>query len=76
MVRKKNTAENFEKKIFELVKNIVFGKSVENLKNRVSRSTSISQKIFGKNQVAAHKIKIVLMFNKPSLCVHVHIRIV
>lgn len=53
MVRKKNTAENFEKKIFELVKNIAFGKSVENLKNRVD------QLLFHKRYLAKIKLQLI-----------------
>ena len=60
--------------------NSVFGKAMENVRKRinvrlinnardyvkcVSKPTFLSQKIFSKNLVAIHKIKSVLLLNKP-----------
>ena len=60
--------------------NSVFGKTMENLRKRISvelvnnakdyakcisKRSFISQKIFSKNVVAIHKIKSVLTLNKP-----------
>ena len=59
---------------------MLFGKTMENLRKRicvelinnakdyvkyVSRPSFVSQKIFSKNFVAVHKIKVVLTLNKP-----------
>ena len=60
--------------------NSVYGKTIENLRKRISfrivnnekdflkytsRPTHITHKIFGKNYAAIHQIKPVLMLNKP-----------
>ena len=78
--RKKNAVSEFDKKFFKLLINCVYGKSMENIRKRVSvklinnskeylkcvsKPNFVSQKIFDKNFIAVHQIKSVLTLNKP-----------
>ena len=78
--KRKNAVNTFEKDFFKSMNNSVFGKTMENLRKRisvklinnskdyvrcVSKPNFISQKIFSKYFVAIHQIKPILILNKP-----------
>ena len=78
--KRMRAVNGYEKGIFKLMVNSVYGKTMETLRKRVnvklvnnekdnvkcvSRPTFVCQKILNKNLVAIHKIKLVLLLNKP-----------
>ena len=78
--KRKESTDRFNQGFFELLVNCIYGKSMENIRKRisvklinnskdylrcVSKPDFISQKIFDQNFIAVHQIKSVLTLNKP-----------
>ena len=79
--KRMNAANDIEKDFLKLMINSVYRKIMENLRKRInmrlvnkaedflkysSKPTYITHKIFGKDYVAIHEIKRVLLLNKPN----------
>ena len=79
---RKNSKNDFEKDFFKLMNNSVFGKTMENIRNRVDIRLIIDRRkaeklaakpmfkhltIFDENLVAVHMKKTKILFNKPVI---------
>ena len=80
---RKNAKNDFEKDFFKLMNNSVFGKTMENIRNRVdirllndrSKAEKLSAKpnfkhltIFNENLISIHMKRSKIFFNKPVYC--------
>ena len=80
ILRKENNDDEFNKNLYKLLNNCIYGKSIENQRKKVNvklindkrtyqrcvnKPNFISQKIFDKNFVTIHCVKTVLTLNKP-----------
>ena len=78
--KRKHATNDFEKDLFKLMINSLYGKTMENLRERInvrflnnekdflkytSRPTYVTHKLFDKDYAAIHEIKPVLILNKP-----------
>ena len=78
--KRKESTDRFNKNFFKFIVNCIYGKSIENVRKKisvklinnskdylscVSKPNFISQKIFDKNFITVHQLKSVLTLNKP-----------